>query len=268
MSENPTILDVRNLSRSFGGLQAVRDASFEVERGSITSLIGPNGAGKTTAFNLITGFYPADEGEVIFEGQPIQRLGPHLIARRGLTRTFQTPRIIRRLTVLENMVLAAPDQPGDNPFKVVFTPGRVRRADKAARERAEELLDFIALHRLKDAFAGQLSGGQRKLLEFGRALMAEPTLVMLDEPMAGVNRTLGKELLGHIRTMRDEHGVTFVIIEHDMEMVMSVSDQVVVLNQGQVLEIGTADEVQSSQAVIDAYLGGDTASVDADQESV
>ena len=267
MSENSIILEVRNLSKSFGGLQAVRDASFDVNRGSITSLIGPNGAGKTTAFNLITGFYPADAGQVIFEDQPIERLGPHLITRRGLTRTFQTPRIIRRLTVLENMMLASPNQPGDNPFRVIFTPQRVRREDTAARERAEALLDFISLQRLKDAFAGQLSGGQRKLLEFGRALMAEPTLVMLDEPMAGVNRTLGKELLGYIRTMREEHGVTFVIIEHDMEMVMSISDRVIVLNEGQVLEIGSAEQVRTSKAVIDAYLGGDPAVIDAGQES-
>lgn len=267
MNEDTDILSIRALSKTFGGVNAVSDVSFDVPRGSITSMIGPNGAGKTTAFNLITGYYPADAGKVLFEGRPIEGLGPHQVTRRGLTRTFQTPRIIRRLTVLENMVLAAPEQPGDNPFRVIFTPGAVRRSDAAATERAEELLDFIALEGMRDHYAGQLSGGQRKLLEFGRALMASPTMVMLDEPMAGVNRTLGKELLGYIRTMREEHGVTFLIIEHDMEMVMSVSDRVVVLNQGSVLEIGTADQIRRSQAVIDAYLGSDASVLGPEEEA-
>lgn len=267
MSDRDAILQVRGISKAFGGLSAVRSASFDVERGSITSVIGPNGAGKTTAFNLVTGFYRADSGEVIFDGRPIHRLPAHAITRAGLTRTFQTPRVIRRLTVLENMMLAAPDQPGDNPLRALFTPGHVRRMDAEARERAEQLLEFIALRRLQDSYAGQLSGGQRKLLEFGRALMAGPRMVMLDEPMAGVNRTLGNELLGYIRIMREEHGVTFLIIEHDMEMVMRVSDEIIVLNHGSVLEVGPADRIRRSRAVIDAYLGGDPVAMLPSEES-
>jgi neutral amino acid transport system ATP-binding protein len=261
LSERDAILQVRGISKAFGGIRAVRSATFNVERGSISSLIGPNGAGKTTAFNLITGFYRADEGEVLLDGSPISALPSHEIARVGMTRTFQTPRIIRRLSVLENMMLAAPQHPGDNPLRSLFTPRHVRKVDAVARERAEELLDFIALRRLQDTYAGQLSGGQRKLLEFGRALMARPQIVLLDEPMAGVNRTLGNELMAHIRTLRETQGVTFLIIEHDMDMVMRISDEIIVLNHGEVLEVGSVDQIRRSRAVIDAYLGGDPTAI-------
>ena len=255
MSESEPQLRITDVSKAFGGLQALSNASFGVEAGSITSLIGPNGAGKTTMFNVVTGFHAGDAGTVHFEGRRIDQKAPHRIARLGLTRTFQTPRIIRRLTVLENLMLAHPSQVGDHLWSVLTRPGATRRNDREVRDQADELLRFINLDHLRDDFAGTLSGGQRKLLEFGRALMADPRLVLLDEPMAGVNRTLGRELIGRIHDLRDERGLTFLIIEHDMEMVMSISDTVVVMNYGGVIATGSAAEVRANPDVIDAYLG-------------
>jgi neutral amino acid transport system ATP-binding protein len=241
--------------KRFGGIHAVDGATMSVREGSITALIGPNGAGKTTFFNVITGFYRADGGGATFEGRPILGRPPYAIARIGMVRTFQITKALRRMPVIDNMMLAAPDQPGERLANVVFRPGGSRRREREVRERAMELLEVFNLARLADEYAGTLSGGQRKLLELSRALMARPRFLLLDEPMAGINPTLGRRLLDHMQRLRAEAGVTFLYIEHDMEVVMNHSDRVVVMAEGRVIADGEPHEVRSDQAVIDAYLG-------------
>jgi branched-chain amino acid transport system ATP-binding protein len=249
------LLLVDAISRRFGGLHAVDRASFDVEACSITGLIGPNGAGKTTAFNLISGFLKLHGGTVTFDGQRIERRPTHAIAQAGLVRTFQIPRVLTRMSVLENMLLAATHQPGEMLGAALFAPGRVRRREREAREQAHEVLDLVRLSRLANDYAGTLSGGQRKLLEFGRALMTRPRLVLLDEPMAGIAPALALQLLEHILELRATRGTTFLIIEHDMEAIMAISDHVIVMDEGRVIARGQADEIQNDERVIDAYLG-------------
>jgi len=245
------LLEVREVVRTFDGVRAVDGATFDVTEGSITGLIGPNGAGKSTLFNCISGFLRTQSGRVLLGERRIDRLAPHRIARRGLVRTFQTPRTLTRMSVLENVVLAAPHHPGEHLGGAVA--GRAR--EREARHRAEELLTLVGLDGHADALAGTLSGGQRKLLDLIRALMAEPTILLLDEPMAGVSPTLRVQLLGHIRALRDRDGVTLLIVEHDLDFVMEASDRVVVMNNGRVIANGTPDQVRSDEAVVDAYLG-------------
>jgi neutral amino acid transport system ATP-binding protein len=233
----------------------VDEASLQVERGSITSLIGPNGAGKSTLFNVVSGFLRADSGRIAFEGRSIERLPPHRIARRGLVRTFQTARALTRLSVLENILLAAPRHPGERLTRLVVSPRAARRREGEALERALELLGLVRLDRHAADLAGTLSGGQRKLLEFARALMTEPRLVLLDEPMAGVTPPLRVQLLEHIVRLRESLGVTFLLVEHDLDLVMRASDRVVVMSSGRVIASGTPEEVRAAPAVVDAYLG-------------
>lgn len=247
------ILVVDNLSRKFGGLTAVDVHHLEVQRGIVTSLIGPNGAGKSTFFNLITGFDKADTGDWSFEGQRITGKGGHVIAKRGLVRTFQLTRSLMRLTVLENVMLGATGQLGEHFVPAMLRP-LWRGQEKAIRVRAEEVLDRFNLGAKRDDYAGSLSGGQRKLLEMARALMVKPTLVMLDEPMAGVNPRLRQTLLDHLRALRDE-GMTIVLVEHDMDVVMDVSDWVACFAEGQLIAEGTPDSIRRNEAVIEAYLG-------------
>ena len=251
-----TILEVQDLHKRFGGIQAVNSATLDVAEQSITALIGPNGAGKTTLFNVVTGFYAGDRGSVTLEGRQIFRNPPHRIANLGMVRTFQITKALAAMPVIDNMTLAAPDQPGEKLRNVVFRRGASRRREQEVRERALELLDTFDLRGLADDYAGTLSGGQRKLLEFARALMAEPRLLMLDEPMAGINPTLGGRLLEHMQELRRERGMTFLFVEHDMEVVMGHSDRVIVMAEGRVLASGPPDEVRQDQRVIDAYLGG------------
>ena len=249
------MLEVRELSRSFGGVRAVDGATFAVERGSITSLIGPNGAGKSTLFNIVAGYLRGDSGFVLFDGRRIDRLPPYRVARLGLVRTFQTARGLGRLTVLENVVLAAPGHPGERLGGAWLRRRASREFERRARERALELLELVRLDGLAGDYAGTLSGGQRKLLDFARVLMLEPELMLLDEPMAGVTPVLREQLLGHILDLRRETGVTFLLVEHDMDVVMRASDRVIVLANGRVICEGGPDEVRRDPRVIDAYLG-------------
>lgn len=254
MADEP-ILVVRELEKRFGGLNAVDGASFEVAAGSITALIGPNGAGKTTLFNLVSGFYRADAGDVVYDGASIMRRPAHAIARRGLVRTFQIPKALGAMSVLDNMLLAAPHQPGERLGGLLLHPRAWRRRERDGRDRAMELLETIGLREKADDYAGTLSGGQRKLLELGRALMVEPRMVMLDEPMAGVNPSLGMRLLEHVESLRRDRGVTFLFVEHDMDVVMTRSDRVVVMAAGRVIAEGSPGEVRGDERVLDAYLG-------------
>jgi len=241
--------------RSFGGIHAVDGASFAVDRGSITALIGPNGAGKTTLFNVITGFYRGERGSVTFDGEPLFGRAPYVIARRGMVRTFQITKALARMPVIDNMMLAAPDQPGEKLRWAILRWRAARQREREVREQALRLLELFNLQDLADAYAGTLSGGQRKLLELARALMTEPQMLLLDEPMAGINPTLGRRLLDHIHELRDERGVTILFIEHDMDVVMGHAERVIVMAEGRVIATGAPEEVRSDRRVIDAYLG-------------
>ncbi|WP_137286211.1 ABC transporter ATP-binding protein [Halorussus salinisoli] len=250
------VLRAENLRKSFGGLVAVDDVSFAVEESTIVGLIGPNGAGKSTTFNLLSGFHELDDGEVIFEGERVGGLSPHERAQRGMVRTFQITRELTGMRVMANMLLAAQDHPGEKVLSALVNTDSVDSREERARERAEDLLKFLELWELRDEYAGNLSGGQRKLLELGRALMADPDVLLLDEPVAGVNPDLTDRLLARIDDLQSERGMTFVIVEHDMDVIMSISDKVVGMHNGEVLSVGTPEEVKRDDRMLEAYLGG------------
>jgi len=247
------ILIADHITRSFGGLTAVNVAHLEIQRGSITALIGPNGAGKTTFFNLLTGYDSPNSGSWTFNGQALNGVPPHKVARLGMVRTFQLTKALYRLTVLENMALGARGQKGESVFTSLF-PWLWRAQEQEIQEKAISILANFKLIDKKDDFAAALSGGQRKLLEMARALMVEPEMVMLDEPMAGVNPALKQSLLEHIKELRNE-GKTVLFVEHDMDMVHEISDWVVVMSQGEVIAEGTPASVMKNEQVIEAYLG-------------
>jgi branched-chain amino acid transport system ATP-binding protein len=249
---DPAIV-VDGVTRTFGGLTAVSVDHLEVQRGGITGLIGPNGAGKTTLFNLLTGFDQPNTGTWSFDGRSLGKLAPHQVARLGVVRTFQLTKALSRLTVLQNMLLGAQGQKGES-FLRALVPGIWRGQEQANTEKAMDLLTRFKLDRKKDDFAGTLSGGQRKLLEMARALMSDPKVVMLDEPMAGVNPALTQSLLGHVKDLR-EQGMTVVFVEHDMDVVRDISDWVVVMAAGKVIAEGPPESISQNQAVVDAYLG-------------
>lgn len=323
MSETAPLLEVRDLRKSFNGIIAVDGASFELERGQITGLIGPNGAGKTTTFNLLSGFYKPDGGEVLLKGDDLYELmrpshrenqiwvtaagvttggiglglagsagmsptlmsgaavagfavgtgayygqqyvrenafdyrpsRPFQLAQHGLSRTFQITRELKNLTVMENLLLGPKDQSGEKLFNTWFRPGLVHQEEQAHQERAFDILDLLKLSHLANEYAGNLSGGQRKLLELGRVLMTDPDLVLLDEPVAGVNPSLRENLLVRIRELQEE-GYSFCIVEHDMDVIMRISDKVIVMDQGDVLIEGPPEIIREDERVIDAYLGG------------
>ncbi|WP_435363823.1 ABC transporter ATP-binding protein [Haloarchaeobius sp. DYHT-AS-18] len=249
-------LRIDGLQKSFGGINAVNGATFDVEKGTLTGLIGPNGAGKSTTFNLITGFIEPDAGTVTFNGEDVTGVAPHELADRGLVRTFQIARELADMTVLENMMLGPKHQYGEEMWRSVFRRGETMQHEEAVLERAWEMLDFFEIEHLANEYAGNLSGGQRKLLEMARALMTDPDMLLLDEPFAGVNPSLENRLLTHIHELR-EQGYTFLLVEHDMDLIMENCRRVIVLHQGRVLADGTPDEIRSNEQVIEAYLGGD-----------
>lgn len=247
------ILVADHVSRKFGGLVAVDVEHVEIPRGAITALIGPNGAGKTTLFNLLTGFDKPDTGTWSFSGKNLAGVPAHKVAQMGQVRTFQLTKALGLLTVLENMKLGAKDQTGESLFQSIF-PFLWRKQEAEIEERALEILERFKLLKLKDDFAASLSGGQRKLLEMARALMSNPTLVMLDEPMAGVNPALTESLLEHILDLKTQ-GMTVLFVEHDMHMVRHIADWVIVMAEGRIIAEGPPEDVMKDEAVVDAYLG-------------
>ena len=251
-------LRVDGLVKQFGGITAVDGATFQVEEGSLTGLIGPNGAGKSTTFNCITGVHEPTEGHIYFKDEEITGLEPWEIAQRGLVRTFQIARELEEMTVLENLMLAPKNQIGESIWRSV-TPGargEVITQEQELRERTWEMLELFEIDHLAEEHAGNLSGGQRKLLEMARALMTDPEMVLLDEPLAGVNPTLEEKLLDRIHELR-EKGYTFLLVEHDMDVIMNNCDPVIVMHQGKVLAQGSAAEIRDDDRVIEAYLGED-----------
>jgi len=249
-------LRVEGLRKEFGGIVAVDGASFEVEEGTMTGLIGPNGAGKSTTFNCITGVHEPTDGRIYFQGEDITSLSPNKVANRGLVRTFQIARELEEMTVLENMLLAPKGQRGEALWRSLLARRSVVEQEEEILEDCWDMLEFFEIDHLAHEFAGNLSGGQRKLLELARALLTEPTMLLLDEPFAGVNPSLEERLLEHIHELREE-GYTFLIVEHDMDLIMNNCEHIIVMHQGTVLTEGSPTEVKANKQVVEAYLGGE-----------
>ena len=256
MAEPAAILEVHDLTKSFDGVTAVQGCTLSVRRGTITGLIGPNGAGKTTLFNLITGFLKPTSGRILFLGERIDGLPPHRVFQKGIVRTFQIPRELKTLTVLENLMLVPPGQVGEQLWNPWLFPFRVSREERVHYDRAMEVLEFVELAHLSDEYAAHLSGGQKKLLELARTLMCGPQLVLLDEPGAGVNRVLMQKLAEKIEVLRDDLEMTFFVIEHDMDLVARLCDPVIAINEGRKIAEGSLDEIRRDERVLEAYLGG------------
>ena len=249
------MIEVHDLHMHFGGIRAVDGASIKIETGSITGLIGPNGAGKTTLFNCIAGAYHPTSGRVVLDGQDITGLPPHELFAKGLLRTFQIAHEFSTLSVLENLMMVPGGQSGERLWDAWFAGAKVREEERQVREKAEEVIDFLEIPQVKDELAGNLSGGQKKLLELGRTMMVDAKIVFLDEVGAGVNRTLLKTIGTAIQRLNQERGYTFCMIEHDMDFIARLCDPVIVMAEGKVLTTGTPAEVTSDERVIEAYLG-------------
>ena len=249
------MIRVENLSKHFGGLKAVDNTSINITKGSITGLIGPNGAGKTTLFNTIAGLYTPTSGRVYLGDEDITGLKPHQLFAKGLLRTFQIAHEFSRLSVAENLMMVPGNQSGENLINAWFRRGEVEQEEKANHEKAMEVINFLNLNHIADELAGNLSGGQKKLLELGRTMMVDASIVFLDEVGAGVNRTLLKEIGDAIVKLNKEKGYTFCMIEHDMDFIGRMCDPVICMAEGSVLAEGTAEEIQNNEEVIEAYLG-------------
>lgn len=251
------LLQVENLCKNFSGFQAVNNCSFTVEQGTITGLIGPNGAGKTTTFNMIAGALPPTSGRIVFQGDDLSGLATHEMFHRGIVRTFQIPHEFAKMTVLENLMVVPAMQSGENLLNVWTNGTKVAKRESEVRQQAMDVLEFLNITHVQDVLAGQLSGGQKKLLELGRTMMHQSKLVLLDEPGAGVNPSLVMKIRNMITRMRDEMGYTFILIEHDMEMINALCDTVYVMAEGTILTQGSMDEIRKNKQVLDAYLGGE-----------
>ena len=249
------MLKIKNLNKSFGGLKAVNDVNLEVKKGSITGLIGPNGAGKTTLFNTIAGLYAPENGEIYLEEKNIAGFKPHELFEMGVLRTFQIAHEFSSLTVLENLMMVPGNQRGEKLIYALFGDNVVKKQEEEIRSKAIEVIEFLNLKHLTQEVAGNLSGGQKKLLELGRTMMVEANLVLLDEVGAGVNRTLLNEISDAILRLNKERNYTFFVIEHDMDLIEKICDPVIVMAEGSVLFEGSFDEVKNNENVIEAYLG-------------
>ncbi len=246
---------VENLHKNFGGVRAVNGASLSVQPGSITGLIGPNGAGKTTLFNVIAGLYQPTSGKVLLDGEDITSLKPYELFHKGVLRTFQLAHEFSTLTVRDNLMMVPPNQAGESLLNTWFKPSLVKADEENIRSKADEVIRFLELEQVADEFAGNLSGGQKKLLELGRTMMVDAKIVFLDEVGAGVNRTLLRKIGDAIIKLNEERNYTFCLIEHDMEFVARLCDPVICMAEGAVLTEGTIDEVKNNEQVIEAYLG-------------
>ncbi len=249
------VIDVQNVSKRFGGLRAVNNCSLRVERGSITGLIGPNGAGKSTLFNLVAGNITPDSGKIIFDGKDVTGLKPHELFHRGMLRTFQIAHEFSNMTALENLMMVPSGQPGESLLTTWLAPGTVKGAERAVRQKALDVIDFLKLGHVKHELAGNLSGGQKKLLELGRTMMVDAKVVLLDEVAAGVNRTLLQDLAANIERMNQELGYTFFVIEHDMDLIGRLCDPVIVMAQGEKIAEGPMSEIRANPEIIEAYFG-------------
>ena len=249
------MISIQNIHKSFGGIHAVNNASFEIEKGSITGLIGPNGAGKTTLFNVIAGLYKPDSGQVLLAGEDITGLAPHELFHKGLLRTFQIAHEFSTLTVRDNLKMVPADQSGEKLIDAWFRPAVVREEEERLADKAEDVIQFLQLEAVADELAGRLSGGQKKLLELGRTMMVDAKIVFLDEVGAGVNRTLLNKIGDAIERLNQEKNYTFCMIEHDMDFIGRLCDPVIVMAEGGVLAQGSAEDVQNNEEVIEAYLG-------------
>ena len=249
------VIEVRNVSKRFGGLLAVSKCSLSVARGSITGLIGPNGAGKSTLFNMVAGNFPPTSGSILFDGEDITGLAPHELFARGMLRTFQIAHEFSQMTALENLMMVPPDQPGESLFNLWFRPGLVGAREAEVRSKALDVIDFLKLGHVKNELAGNLSGGQKKLLELGRTMMVDAKVVLLDEVAAGVNKTLLNDLASNIERMNRELGYTFFVIEHDMDLIARLCDPVIVMAQGEVIAQGNMDELRANPMIVEAYFG-------------
>ena len=255
MQSDSNILQVKNLSKSFGGLKAISDCSLKIKKGSITGIIGPNGSGKTTLFNLISGNLKSSQGTVLFNNEDITNIPSYELFSKGVLRTFQIAHEFTNLTVLENLMMVPGNQSGENLVNALFKTSLVKKEEKKVKEKALKVIDFLNLKHLSNELAGNLSGGQKKLLELGRTMMVDAKLVLLDEVGAGVNRTLLKDLGTAILKLNQDKNYTFCMIEHDMDFISRMCDPVIVMADGAVLFEGTSDEVKKNEKVIESYLG-------------
>ena len=249
------VIDVRGVSKRFGGLLAVNNCSLSVKRGSITGLIGPNGAGKSTLFNLVAGNITPDSGQIIFDGEDVTGLRPHQLFHKGMLRTFQIAHEFSHMTALENLMMVPADQSGEDLVTNWLRPGKVKADEARVRQKALDVIDFLKLGHVKNELAGNLSGGQKKLLELGRTMMVDAKVVLLDEVAAGVNRTLLQDLAANIERMNRELGYTFFVIEHDMDLIGRLCDPVIVMAQGEKIAEGPMSEIRANPEIIAAYFG-------------